>query len=492
MTIKENPFYVYRKINNLFNLSLYLFVFTLISCSEGMLNNTSETPDKNIGPNFIFILADDQGWNGTSVQMMKNESGSKSDYFETPFLEILAQNGMRFSDAYAGAPVCAPSRYSIQFGKTPARLSLIRVGMNTDHIDHNGLISIPKALKKINSNYRTAHFGKWGMGSEPHVLGYDVSDGPTKNKDGNFVNNKSQWIHTIKEDPKHIFSLTKRATDFITSSTKQQKPFYLQISHYAVHANIESKKSTYERLKDKPQGTHQKDLGFAAMTSDLDNGLGMIMKKVKELGIENNTYIIYMSDNGSVPNIPGAKKYEKSYNYPLSRGKWDALEGGIRVPLIVSGPGIKPDSYSATPVSGSDILPTIIHLAGGKEMQFNNTDGGSFAQILFNENFKNVRRKVEGIFFHVPYRNGIAIKRPHSAVRKGDFKLLKFQDDKSIQLYNLTSDLKEQFDLKKENPLKAKELEKILDDYLIEVHAPKWQEGITWKKTPLKEINSNY
>ena len=218
----------------------------------------------------------------------------------------------------------------------------------------------------------------------------------------------------------------------------------------------------------------------------------MIMKKVKELGIENNTYIIYMSDNGSVPNIPGAKKYEKSYNYPLSRGKWDALEGGIRVPLIVSGPGIKPDSYSATPVSGSDILPTIIHLAGGKEMQFNNTDGGSFAQILFNENLKNVRRKVEGIFFHVPYRNGIAIKRPHSAVRKGDFKLLKFQDDKSIQLYNLTSDLKEQFDLKKENPLKAKELEKILDDYLIEVHAPKWQEGITWKKTPLKEINSNY
>ena len=111
---------------------------------------------------------------------------------------------------------------------------------------------------------------------------------------------------------------------------------------------------------------------------------------------------------------------------------------------------IKPDSYSATPVYREVIfLPTIIHLAGGKEMQFNNTDGGSFAKILFNENLKNVRRKVEGIFFHVPYRNGIAIKRPHSAVRKGDFKLLKFQDDKSIQLYNLTSDLKEQFDLKK-------------------------------------------
>ena len=108
--------------------------------------------------------------------MMHNESGSKSDYFATPSLEQLAEKGMRFSDAYEGATVCAPSRYSIQFGKTPARLSLIRVGMNTDHIDHDGFTSIPKALKKVNHKYRTAHFGIWGMGSQPKVLGYDVSD----------------------------------------------------------------------------------------------------------------------------------------------------------------------------------------------------------------------------------------------------------------------------------------------------------------------------
>ena len=173
--------------------------------------------------------------------MMHNEPGSKSDYFETPNLELLAKRGMRFSDAYSSAPVCAPSRYSIQFGKTPARLSLIRVGMNTDHIDHEGFTSIPKALKKINSKYRTAHFGKWGMGSNPSVLGYDVSDGPTKNKDGNFDNNKSQWEHVFKKDPKNIFSLTDRAIEFIKSSKSEKKPFYLQISHYAVHSNIESK-----------------------------------------------------------------------------------------------------------------------------------------------------------------------------------------------------------------------------------------------------------
>ena len=199
-----------------------------------------------------------------------------------------------------------------------------------------------------------------------------------------------------------------------------------------------------------------------------------------------------MADYGSVPNIPGAKKYEKSYNYPLSRGKWDALEGGVRVPLLISGPGIKKNSESATPVSGTDLLPTIMTLAGNNTIELKETDGGSFAHILFNENEKSVEREVDGIFFHVPYKNGIALKRPHSAVRKGDFKLLKFQDDQSVQLFNLKIDKKEHTNIAIENPEKAKELEKILDDYLVQVHAPKWQEGITWKNKPLQEINSNY
>ena len=195
-----------------YRIGIFLLLF---SC-----NSTEFSKENKINPsspNFILILADDQGWNGTSVKMMHNEAGSKSDYFETPNLEQLAKRGIRFSNAYASAPVCAPSRYSIQFGKSPARLSLIRVGMNTDHIDHEGFISIPKALKKINSKYKTAHFGKWGMGSNPFTLGYDESDGPTKNKDGNFINNKSQWKNVFKKDPKNIFSLTNKAIEFITS-----------------------------------------------------------------------------------------------------------------------------------------------------------------------------------------------------------------------------------------------------------------------------------
>ncbi|MAU36350.1 MAG: hypothetical protein CMD14_03140 [Flavobacteriales bacterium] len=483
--IEQQPFNNIKK--TFFLTGILLFFLTCDSTDRSKQKQTNPT-----SPNFILILVDDQGWNGTSVKMMHNEPSSKSDYFETPNLELLAKRGMRFSDAYSSAPVCAPSRYSIQFGKTPARLSLIRVGMNTDHIDHEGYLSIPKALKKINSKYRTAHFGKWGMGSNPSVLGYDVSDGPTKNKDGNFDNDISQWRHVIKKDPKNIFSLTDRAIEFISNSKSKKNPFYLQISHYAVHSNVESREKSYSRLKDKTKGAQQKDLGFAAMTFDLDYGLGLLLDKIKELDIEDNTYIIYMSDNGSVPNIPGAKKYEKSYNYPLSRGKWDAYEGGVRVPLIIAGPGIKNGSESSTPVSGSDLLPTLIDLAGNKTITFNEIDGGSFASILLNKNHDQIKRPVDGIFFHVPYKNSIALKRPHSAVRKGNYKLIKFQDDKSIFLFNLVKDKKEQLNLATQNYEKAKELEKILDNYLIDVHAPKWQDGITWKNIPLKEINSYY
>ena len=471
-------------------ITLIGIMFFFFSCE--MTNNSYLKLKNSSSPNFILILADDQGWNGTSVKMMNDEPGSKSDYFETPNLVKFANSGMRFSNAYSSAPVCAPSRYSIQFGKTPARLSMIRVGMNTDHINHEDFISIPKALKKINSNYRTAHFGKWGMGSNPFVLGYDVSDGPTKNIDGNFDNNKSQWQNVLKKDPKNIYSLTNRAIEFMTSSTLEKKPFYLQISHYAVHSNIESTQESYNRLKNKPKGLFQKDHGFAAMTYDLDQGIGILLDKIKELGIEDNTYIIYMSDNGSVPNIPGAKKYEKSYNYPLSRGKWDAFEGGVRVPLIISGPGIKNGSESDVPVSGSDILPTIIEIADNESFPIKDTDGGSFMSILLNKDKKQIKRSVDGIFFHVPYKNGIALKRPHSAVRQGDYKLIKFQDDKSVLLFNLVKDKKEEINLANQNPEKVKELETILDNYLIEVKAPKWQDGITWKNKPLKEINSNY
>ena len=150
------------------NHHLSILILVLLSILYGCKSAPTKSNKKS--PNFIIILADDQGWNGTSVQMMDEEIRSKSDYHQTPNLEALAKRGMRFSSAYASAPVCSPSRYSIQFGQTPARLKMIRVGMNTNHINHQTALTIPKLLKSIDPNYTAAHFGKWGIDVDPKVL----------------------------------------------------------------------------------------------------------------------------------------------------------------------------------------------------------------------------------------------------------------------------------------------------------------------------------
>ena len=266
-------------------------ILTFIACKTSKVEKENDAKP----PNFIVILTDDQGWNGTSVQMMDNDIQSKSDFHQTPNLEKLAKRGMRFSSAYASAPVCSPSRYSIQFGQTPARLKMIRVGMNTNHINHQSSFTIPKLLKRINSKYKAAHFGKWGIDVDPSELGYDQSDGITGNKEGGFTyqSNKKQWQNNIDQDPKKIFSTTQKAITFIEKQAKSNTPFFLQISHYAVHSDIMMRKETLEKYKNKEKGAYQKHTGFAAMTEDLDTGVGLLLERLKDLGLEDNTYIIY-------------------------------------------------------------------------------------------------------------------------------------------------------------------------------------------------------
>jgi arylsulfatase A-like enzyme len=424
--------------------------------------------------------------------MINDNDLSMSDFYETPNIERIAEKGVIFSNAYASAPVCAPSRYSIQFGQTPARLKMIRVGMNTDHIDHNKL-SIPKQLKEINSEYRSAHFGKWGMDSTPENIGYDKSDGPTKNKDGvfNYNSNKLQWSNNESSDPKKIFSITKRAINFIEENKQSNTPFFLQISHYAIHSDIVARKETYQKFKNKNTGEIHNNLGLAAMTFDLDDSVGLILDKLEELNLTENTYVIYTSDNGSVPIVTPRKYYKQSYNFPLQRGKWDAMEGGIRVPFIVMGPGINERRYTETPISFSDLLPTISEIAGNKILNRKNLDGGSFKKLLFNKSDK-VFRKTKGLIFHVPYENKIALERAHSSIIVDNYKLIKFYDNNDTKLYDVKNDISESIDLSKIyiNERLTKKLEKILDNYLEEVKAPKWQPGITWKENPLKIINS--
>ena len=166
------------------------------------------------------------------------------------------------------------------------------------------------------------------------------------------------------------------------------------------------------------------------------------------------------------------------------------MEGGIRVPFVIAGPQIIAGLESKTPITHSDLLPTIIDLAGLKLPLQDNMDGGSFKEILANKGKGNVKRFSEGLIFHVPYKNGIALKRAHSAIIIDDFKLIKFHDNGELLLFDLTEDLEEKNNLAESHPNKTKSLKKALDAYLSKVKAPKWQPGITWKNKPLEKINS--
>ena len=443
-----------------------------------LLNSTlmfTQRDNNNSSPNFIVILVDDQGWSGTSVQMKKGDASSKSDYHYTPNLEKLAAKGMRFSQAYSTSPVCAPSRYSLQFGKSAARLNMIRVQMSTDHIDHTTEMTIPKILKKVNPKYVSAHFGKWGMGISnsklgvnfgvhPSALGFDYSDGKTANKDGGFQ--PPEWKFSTSSDPKKIYSLTQRSISFIEQQSKSNNPFYLQLSHYAVHSNIQATKRFLGKYEKKEKGEIHNNVYFAALTEDLDDSVGILLNKLHELGIANNTYVVYCSDNGAVPTLPPRRKYNHSYNYPLSRGKWDATEGGIRIPFIISGPNIEPNSFSNTPISLADVLPTIADLAGHSDRRLMKTiDGGSIKKVLFNSGNGKVKRQDNGFYFHVPYRNKIAFDRPHSSIITGPYKLIKFHDNDELNLFDLSSDIGEQNNLAEKFPNKAKKLESKMERY---------------------------
>ena len=242
-------------------------------------------------PNFIFILSDDQGWTGSSVQMDSDGTGARSDYYETPNLDRLAKKGMRFSNGYSPASICTPSRRSIQFGQTPARQ---RGTLFESDFEPKGKYSIPLMLKSISPDYVAAHFGKWGhmMGASPEEVGYDESDGLTTNQTGGNSLAKNRW-QAFKEtdDPKLTFSVTRRANDFMERQTEAGRPFYLQVSYYAVHMTMEVRRATREKYELKEKGRFHNIPAFGGMTEDLDTGLGQVLDQVERLGIEDNTYI---------------------------------------------------------------------------------------------------------------------------------------------------------------------------------------------------------
>ena len=422
-----------------------------------LATNVSKAGDK---PNIIFMLSDDQGWNGLSVAMHPEMAGSKGEIFHTPNLEKLAVHGMRFSSAYAPAPVCSPTRISIQTGKSPAQLHWTKAA---PAVPGRKLIE-PRLIKDLSKDevtigellkqegYATAHYGKWHIaGGGPGAHGYDEHDGDTGNENA---------FKFTDPNPVDIFGMAERAAKFMKKSKLANKPFYIQLSWNALHAAELANKATlakYEKLAT----NHSKQAATAAITEDLDSGVGKVLEAVDQLGLSENTYIIYMSDNGSGG---GGRRGG------LSGGKGSVWEGGIRVPLIVRGPKVTANSWCHVPVVGYDFLPTLCALAGvpSKELP-RDIEGGDITSLLHHSGEGVVKRQREELVFHFPHYQ--SDDGPHSAIRIGSLKLIHFYENDRVALFDLAKDIGEREDLAQQMPKDVQELKGRLDQYLAAINA---------------------
>ena len=384
-------------------------------------------------PNILFILADDQSWSGTSVRMKADEPGSASREFHTPNLEKLAAQGMVFSQAYAAHCKCECSRAAIQMGRTTTTLNA--PDKNARNWSAPVTDSLVNTLKKADRSYKAAHFGKWQWFHTPESMGYDASDGITMNEDGDT---------TDPEDPKQSFGITRRANAFMETQVKSGRPFFLQLSYYAVHNQPQALASTLKKYEGMSTGKGGKGdrAVMAAMTEDFDTCIGTVLKKLDELRIAENTLVIYTSDNGGRTNI-------------LNGGKGDLGEGGIREPLIVRGPGVKGGTRSDTPVISYDIMATVLDFAAPGFVLPKGVEGGSWKPLLLSAGKEAVKRPIDRFVWH----QTVEVEHPQSAIRKGDYKLLYFWDTKEGLLFDLKNDLGETRDIAKQKPDIATKLE---------------------------------
>ncbi len=416
-------------------------------------------------PNFVVILSDDQSWVGSSVLMDPSDARTKSDYFRTPSIERLANDGIRFVEGYAPAATCCPTRRAIQTGQTPAR-HLYQADRTTWTATFRRQINIPRVLEASDPRYSTAHFGKWDYRFDrpaPADMGYEESDGYTSNGTGR---GRGTGGPAAVEDPKRIDEITIRACDFMARQAASRRPFYLQVSHYAVHLDIYYRRATLEFVKSWMPGKKHYMPEFAAMTADMDAAVGRVLDTIDELGLRSSTYVFFLSDNGGRATLPRAGRPPMPRNFPLRGAKGSLYEGGIRVPFLVAGPGIQPGRVSRIPVSGLDILPTVADLSGyGVSRLPEAVDGGSLAAILHDQS-DAVERTEDFLVFHQ------AVDRDaQSALRFGRWKIVKTWASGLLELFDISEDVGETHNLAEARPEQADRMHTMLTEYLAMVGA---------------------
>jgi arylsulfatase A len=437
-------------------------------------------------PNVVLILADDLGWAGLSCY--------GNDLHQTPHLDKLAKQGMRFTDAYAASPVCTPTRVAILTGKHPARLHMTiwrESALNRGNrkllqpvcVDSLPLkhLTLAEILKE--AGYFNAHLGKWHVGtaeSYPQAHGFHLNVGGTLwgapqtfwypfNGDSYF----RDWRYVPGLEPGRegeylTDRLTDKALEVMEQQAKAKRPFYINLWYHTVHTPIEGKPELVERYRKriKPNSI-RKNPHYAAMVHSLDENVGRVLAKLDQLGIADDTLVVFTSDNGGFVNSCKLHKgLQVANNSPLRSGKGSCYEGGVRVPLIVRGPGVAKGKTSAEPVYACDLYPTLLRAAGLGDKGKEGIDGVDFTPVLRNPKAKLAR---DALYFHYPHY--YLTTTPVSAVRKGDWKLLEYFEDGRVELFNLKKDLGETTDLSSTQPEIAKRLAAELRSWRQEVGA---------------------
>lgn len=431
-------------------------------------------------PNIIFILADDLGYTDLACY------GSK--YYESPNLDRMAAEGLRFTSGYTCGPNCQPTRAALMTGQYGPRTGVYTVGSierfnwrsrplrPVDNVEQLplGKLTIAQALKK--AGYATAMFGKWHLGQNgehhPARRGFDeaiVSAG--KHFDFKTSPPVDYPAGTYLAD-----FLTDKAVDFIQRN--KAKPFFLYLPHFGVHTPREAKKELIEKFRAKtPSGGHD-DPTYAAMIFSVDESVGRVLKALDELKLSENTLVIFSSDNGGVGGYAreGLKRSDGvTDNAPLRGGKGMLYEGGIRVPWIFRWPGTIPEKRASDEaISGVDLFPTLLEMAGAPRPSEHLLDGVSIVDVLKSGGKASLQR--EAIYWHFPGYLGAGQNAwrttPVGVVRSGDWKLMEFFEDGRIELYNLRDDLSEKTNLARKFPDRAKELHRKLLAWREEVNAP--------------------
>ena len=435
-------------------------------------------------PNIILFLADDLGARDLPVY------GNK--FNETPNIDKLASEGMMFSNAYA-APVCSPTRASIQSGQNTARVGIF--DFIPGHwrpyeeviVPHHAVQYLPDEIKTVgelmqSAGYKTGYFGKWHLGYNtehlPNARGYDEAYSFTG---GGFYKMRFTPEYESKKHNRVSDILTEMGVNFLNENKDQ--PFFMTISHFDVHVQLDADREIIDRYLQKEKvPDYPCNAVYAAMIEHVDKSVGDILLAVKELGLEENTVFIFYSDNGGVDNrfdnIPllGGEsvnvypdghplQYIATSNAPLRAGKGTLYEGGIRVPLIARWPGtIEPASISEAVVSCVDFYPTFAEMGNAENKNNQVVDGVSMLPALAKNKFDANRE----IFTHYPvYHHEV----PMSALRKGDWKIVQNLVSGEFELYNLKYDISEMTDLKFSYPKKLAEMKEFLENWQTKTNA---------------------